>query len=86
MSRVTLEAIHQYYGQHCVLKDINLQVENSEFIVIVGPSGCGKSTLLRLVAGLDDLKQGRIIINERCMNKVPAHRRDIAMVFQNYAL
>jgi multiple sugar transport system ATP-binding protein len=69
-----------------VLRDINFTVEDGEFLVLVGPSGCGKSTLLRLLAGLEELTGGNIIIGDRLINNLPPKARDIAMVFQNYAL
>lgn len=69
-----------------VLKGINLEIQEGEFMVLVGPSGCGKSTLLRLIAGLEDVSAGRVIIGDRTVNQLPPKSRDIAMVFQNYAL
>lgn len=69
-----------------VLRDINFTVEDGEFLVLVGPSGCGKSTLLRLLAGLEELTGGNILIGDRLINNLPPKARDIAMVFQNYAL
>ncbi|MDM7094311.1 ABC transporter ATP-binding protein, partial [Enterobacter hormaechei] len=69
-----------------VVKDFNLEIEDKEFIVFVGPSGCGKSTTLRMIAGLEEISAGELIIDGVCMNDVPAKSRDIAMVFQNYAL
>ncbi len=69
-----------------VLKGINLHIEDGEFMVLVGASGCGKSTLLRLIAGLEDISAGKIIIGDRTVNDLPPKARDIAMVFQNYAL
>ncbi|HEY9300793.1 MAG TPA: ABC transporter ATP-binding protein, partial [Phormidium sp.] len=69
-----------------VLRRINLTVEDGEFMVLVGPSGCGKSTLLRLIAGLEELTGGNIWVGERLVNDLPPKERDIAMVFQNYAL
>jgi multiple sugar transport system ATP-binding protein len=69
-----------------VLRSINLRIEDGEFMVLVGPSGCGKSTLLRLIAGLEDLTAGNIRVGERLVNDLPPKERDIAMVFQNYAL
>ncbi len=73
-------------GQVTVLDRLNLTVQDGEFLVLVGPSGCGKSTLLRLIAGLDQPTSGQILINDRCVNDRPPKARDIAMVFQNYAL
>ena len=69
-----------------ILDKINLSIDKGEFVAVVGPSGCGKSTLLRLVAGLDLVSSGSILINNQCVNKIPAAQRDMAMVFQNYAL
>jgi ABC-type sugar transport system ATPase subunit len=86
MATVSIEAVSHSYAQHPILKDVNLKIEKGEFVVIVGPSGCGKSTLLRLIAGLDTVQSGSILINDRCVNKAPPSSRDIAMVFQNYAL
>ena len=70
----------------CVLKRINLEIQDGEFMVLVGPSGCGKSTLLRLIAGLEDITAGKVYIGEQVVNDLPPKARDIAMVFQNYAL
>ena len=69
-----------------VLRAINLTIEDGEFMVLVGPSGCGKSTLLRLIAGLEELTGGNIYVGDRLVNNLPPKERDIAMVFQNYAL
>ena len=69
-----------------VLRSINLAIEDGEFMVLVGPSGCGKSTLLRLIAGLEDVTGGNILIGDRVVNQIPSKARDIAMVFQSYAL
>jgi multiple sugar transport system ATP-binding protein len=74
------------HGQVPVLQDINLKIAEGEFLVLVGPSGCGKSTLLRLIAGLESPSAGTISINHRCVNDLPPKERDIAMVFQSYAL
>ncbi|MDR5746368.1 sn-glycerol-3-phosphate ABC transporter ATP-binding protein UgpC [Caballeronia sp. LZ029] len=71
---------------HQVLHDIDLDVADGEFVVLVGPSGCGKSTLLRMTAGLESVTTGQILIGSRVVNDVPSQRRDVAMVFQNYAL
>ena len=86
MSTVRFEQINKYYGNTHVLKDINLEVCDGEFLVLVGPSGCGKSTTLRLVAGLEDPSEGNLYIDDRIVNDIEPPRRDIAMVFQNYAL
>ncbi|MEC5320180.1 sn-glycerol-3-phosphate ABC transporter ATP-binding protein UgpC [Brenneria populi subsp. brevivirga] len=86
MNMVAIENVHKKYGNVAVLQDIDLNVANGEFIVLVGPSGCGKSTLLRMIAGLEDTENGRILLNGVDLNDTPANQRDIAMVFQSYAL
>ncbi len=90
MAGVALENIYKTYtaggSAAPVLKKINLSIADGEFMVLVGPSGCGKSTLLRLVAGLEELTGGNIKIGDRLVNNLPAKERDIAMVFQSYAL
>ncbi len=90
MAEVALENIYKTYSVGAnatpVLKRVNLSIEDGEFMVLVGPSGCGKSTLLRLVAGLEQLTGGNIKIGDRLVNDLPAKERDIAMVFQSYAL
>ena len=73
-------------GREPAVKDFNLEIEDKEFVVLVGPSGCGKSTTLRMVAGLEDITSGEIYIDGQLINNVPPKKRDIAMVFQNYAL
>jgi multiple sugar transport system ATP-binding protein len=87
MARVVLKNVEKTYtGGHRAVKDFNLDVADREFVVFVGPSGCGKSTTLRCVAGLEDVTGGTIHIDDRLVNDVPPKDRDIAMVFQNYAL
>ena len=87
MAQVILKHVNKSYdGQVNVVTDFNLDVEDGEFIVLVGPSGCGKSTTLRMVAGLEELTGGTIQIGDRVVNDVPPKDRDIAMVFQSYAL
>ena len=86
MSSLTLSDIRKSYGSVEVLTDINLSVESGEFVALVGPSGCGKSTLLSLIAGLDSVTSGEIRIEERLVNDIAPKDRDIAMVFQSYAL
>lgn len=86
MSSVTLSAVTKKYGTHSVLHGIDLEIKDQEFVVLVGPSGCGKSTLLRMIAGLETVSGGEVCIGDRVVNDVPAKARDIAMVFQNYAL
>jgi len=87
MAQVTLENISKIFpGGVKAVDDVSLQVNDKEFLVLVGPSGCGKSTTLRMVAGLEEITDGTIRIGERVVNDVPPKDRDIAMVFQNYAL
>ena len=86
MAKVTLEKISKSYGATPAVIDIDLAIEDEEFVVLVGPSGCGKSTTLRLVAGLEEIDSGVIRIGSRVVNSLPPKDRDIAMVFQNYAL
>jgi len=87
MAKVILEGVHKIYpGGVTAVKDANLTIEDQEFVVLVGPSGCGKSTTLRMVAGLEEISRGNIYIDGRKVNDVPPKDRDIAMVFQNYAL
>ena len=69
-----------------VVPNLNLEIKDKEFIILVGPSGCGKSTTLRMIAGLESVTEGELFIGDRMVNKVPPKDRDIAMVFQNYAL
>jgi sn-glycerol 3-phosphate transport system ATP-binding protein len=87
MATLTLDRVRKSYdGKATVLHSVNLDVADGEFVVLVGPSGCGKSTLLRMVAGLESVTEGTIAIGERVVNKLEPKDRDIAMVFQNYAL
>lgn len=86
MSTVELKNIYKKFDDTEVLHNINLEIGEGEFVVLVGPSGCGKSTTLRLVAGLEDVTQGEVHIDGRIVNMIEPHHRNIAMVFQNYAL
>ncbi len=86
MSSVTYRHIFKRFGDVEVIKDFNLEVADKEFVVFVGPSGCGKSTNLRMLAGLEEISEGEILIGDRVVNDVPPKDRDIAMVFQSYAL
>ncbi|GGX67699.1 sugar ABC transporter ATP-binding protein [Tateyamaria omphalii] len=86
MTALSLKNVNKSFGKVHVLKDINLDVEEGEFVVFVGPSGCGKSTLLRVIAGLEDATSGEISIGGEVMNLTPPSKRGIAMVFQSYAL
>ncbi len=86
VASVTIEAVRKSYGTVEVVHGVDVSIADGEFCVLVGPSGCGKSTLLRMIAGLEEISSGRIRIGERVVNDVQAKDRDIAMVFQNYAL
>ncbi|MFC1809005.1 ABC transporter ATP-binding protein [Candidatus Omnitrophota bacterium] len=87
MAHVSLRNITKVYPGHIQAVDnFNLEIDDKEFLVLVGPSGCGKSTILRMIAGLEEISSGEISIDDKIVNDVPAKNRDIAMVFQNYAL
>jgi multiple sugar transport system ATP-binding protein len=86
MAQVVLKELNKKYDEVHAVKDVNLHIHDKEFIVLVGPSGCGKSTTLRMVAGLEEITAGEIHIGQRLVNDLPPKDRDIAMVFQNYAL
>ncbi|MFH1367740.1 MAG: sn-glycerol-3-phosphate ABC transporter ATP-binding protein UgpC [Elusimicrobiota bacterium] len=86
MARVMLEKIWKKFGDVEVVKDFNLEIQDKEFCILVGPSGCGKTTTLRMIAGLEDITSGDVYIGDRRVNDLPPKDRDIAMVFQNYAL
>jgi multiple sugar transport system ATP-binding protein len=82
-----MEDVSKVYGQDVVaVKDMSLDIEDGEFVVFVGPSGCGKSTALRMIAGLEDVTRGKVFIGDNLVNDLPPRERDVAMVFQNYAL
>jgi multiple sugar transport system ATP-binding protein len=85
--KVRLSRVGKVYGgKHVAVRDLDLEIEDGELLVLVGPSGCGKSTVLRMIAGLEEVTSGEIRIGDRVVNDVPPRDRDIAMVFQNYAL
>ncbi|PZQ99549.1 MAG: sugar ABC transporter ATP-binding protein [Cereibacter sphaeroides] len=86
MAEVTIRDLRKSYGALDVIHGINVDIANGQFVVLVGPSGCGKSTLLRMIAGLEGISGGTIRIGDRVVNNLPPSDRDIAMVFQNYAL
>lgn len=86
MAGVTYRNVYKRFGDVTVITDLNLEVHDKEFVVFVGPSGCGKSTSLRMLAGLEEVTEGDILIGDRVVNDVPPKDRDIAMVFQSYAL
>ena len=86
MAGLVLENLSKAFGRHAVVSDVSLTVEDGEFCVFVGPSGCGKSTLLRLIAGLEEASSGRVVVGDRDVTALAAYDRDLAMVFQSYAL
>src|SRR5437764_4988086 len=86
MANVQLRDLRKTYIDHEVIHGVSIDIADGEFIVIVGPSGCGKSTLLRMVAGLETITGGEVVIGDRVVNQLEPKDRDIAMVFQNYAL
>jgi multiple sugar transport system ATP-binding protein len=86
VASVAIERVEKAYGSTKVIHGVDVGIEDGEFCVLVGPSGCGKSTLLRMIAGLEEISGGRISIGGKVVNDVPPKERDIAMVFQNYAL
>ncbi|WP_431273386.1 ABC transporter ATP-binding protein [Variovorax ureilyticus] len=86
MASVTFRDIQKFYGKTRVIERLGFEIEDGEFVVLVGPSGCGKSTLLRMLAGLEDITGGEILIDGRVVNELESKDRDIAMVFQSYAL
>jgi multiple sugar transport system ATP-binding protein len=86
MASVTINKAGKHYGSFEALKGVSVGIDDGEFVVLVGPSGCGKSTLLRMIAGLEEITSGEIEIGDRVVNDLPPKERDIAMVFQNYAL
>src|SRR5436305_426615 len=86
MAGVEIRNVRKAFGATQVIHGVSIDIEDGEFVILVGPSGCGKSTLLRMIAGLENISGGEIRIGERVVNNVPPKERDIAMVFQNYAL
>ena len=86
MSQLSLKNLEKSFGEAHIIKGIDLEVSEGEFVVFVGPSGCGKSTLLRMIAGLEEVSEGEITISDRVVNDLPPVQRGIAMVFQSYAL
>ena len=86
MTQIELKNVGKSYSSVNVLRDISMIIDDGEFVVLVGPSGCGKSTLLRMIAGLEDISTGEVVIGGKVANMIPAKQRDLAMVFQSYAL
>src|SRR5687768_10081558 len=86
MATVTFDHVWKRFGDFAAVKDFNLEIQDGEFMVLVGPSGCGKTTSLRMIAGLEEVTEGDLKIGDRVVNDVAPKDRDIAMVFQSYAL
>src|ERR1700724_132965 len=86
MAQVAMRGLNKKFDESHVVKDVNIDIHDKEFVVLVGPSGCGKTTTLRMVAGLESITSGRVLINDKVVNDLAPMDRDIAMVFQNYAL
>src|SRR5262249_45516844 len=86
MASVAIRDVRKAFGATAVIHGVDISIRDGEFVVLVGPSGCGKSTLLRMIAGLENITAGEIRIGNRIVNQVPPKERDVAMVFQNYAL
>ena len=86
MASIDIQSVRKSYGEHAVLHGVDLEIKDGEFIVLVGPSGCGKSKLLRMIAGLEDITAGQVQISGKRVNELAPKDRDIAMVFQSYAL
>src|SRR5207302_9869992 len=86
MASITFEHVSKIFDETTAVSDLSIEVADGEFLVLVGPSGCGKTTALRMLAGLEDITSGRILIGDRVVNNVAPGARDVAMVFQSYAL
>ena len=86
MAKVTLEKVSKFYGDVEAVKKIDLEISDNEFLVLVGPSGCGKSSTLRMIAGLEEIDEGKISIGDKIVNELEPRERNVSMVFQNYAL
>ena len=86
MAKVTLEKVSKFYGDVEAVKKIDLEISDNEFLVLVGPSGCGKSSTLRMIAGLEEIDEGKISIGDKTVNELEPRERNVSMVFQNYAL
>ena len=86
MARIVCKQLSKRYGASTVIDGLDLEIRDTEFLVLLGPSGCGKTTTLNIIAGLEELSDGQIFFDDRLMNDVPPHKREIAMVFQSYAL
>ena len=83
---VVIKDVEKKYGDFIAIRDLSLDIKKGEFFTLLGPSGCGKTTLLRMIAGFNSIEDGQILFGDKVINKVEAHKRDIGMVFQNYAI
>ena len=83
---IRVDHVVKKYGNATIIPDMSLQIKNCEFFTLLGPSGCGKTTLLRMIAGFNSIEGGEIRFGDRVINNVPAHKRNIGMVFQDYAI
>src|SRR3712207_3967289 len=86
MAQIQIRSLSKRFGAVTVIDNLDLEVRDREFMVLLGPSGCGKTTTLNIIAGLEDLSDGELLFDGRRVNDIPPHQRDIAMVFQSYAL
>ena len=86
MASININKVNKFFGNTHVIKDVSLDIKSESFTVLVGPSGCGKSTILRMIAGLEEINSGTISIDDKIVNDLPPKERNIAMVFQSYAL
>jgi multiple sugar transport system ATP-binding protein len=86
MTQISLRGLHKTFGTTHVVRDLNLDIDDQEFLVLLGPSGCGKTTTMRMVAGLEQASHGEIAFDGKRINEIPTQQRDVAMVFQNYGL
>lgn len=83
---IVFENVVKAYGKNIIVKSLNMEIKEGERLILLGPSGCGKSTTLRMIAGLEDLSDGKLYMNDKVVNNVPCGERGVSMVFQNYAL
>ena len=83
---IVFENVVKAYGKNVIVKSLNMEIKEGERLILLGPSGCGKSTTLRMIAGLEDLSDGKLYMNDKVVNNVPCGERGVSMVFQNYAL
>lgn len=86
MNDIIFQHLYKTYGDNTVIRDFNLQIPEGERLILLGPSGCGKTTTLRMIAGLESITGGTLMMNGQVVNDLPPRRRNIAMIFQNYAL